>query len=46
MLTLEGGYVPVGLDHYALPCDALAEAADEGRLKRSFQGYTTDDARR
>ena len=44
VLTQEGGYVAVGLDHYALPGDALAEAAAARRLKRSFQGYTTDAA--
>ena len=44
MLTEEGGYIPVGLDHYARPGDAMAEAAATRRLHRSFQGYTTDDA--
>ena len=44
VLTLEGGYVAVGLDHYALPSDAMAKAAAARRLKRSFQGYTTDAA--
>ncbi len=39
------GYEAVGLDHYAKPDDALAEAARTGRLRRNFQGYTTDDAR-
>ncbi|MCA8932033.1 MAG: coproporphyrinogen III oxidase, partial [Rhodospirillaceae bacterium] len=36
------GYIPIGLDHYALPGDGLAEAAAAGRLRRNFQGYTTD----
>lgn len=36
------GYVPVGLDHYALPADPLAQAARTGTLHRNFQGYTTD----
>ncbi len=40
----EGGYVAVGLDHYARPVDSLAVAMHEGALHRSFQGYTTDDA--
>ena len=41
--TLEAcGYVPIGLDHYALPHDPLARAASDGRLRRNFQGYTTD----
>jgi oxygen-independent coproporphyrinogen-3 oxidase len=38
------GYLPVGLDHFARPHDSLARAAVEGRLRRNFQGYTTDDA--
>lgn len=38
------GYVPVGLDHFALPRDELAAAAREKRLRRNFQGYTTDAA--
>jgi oxygen-independent coproporphyrinogen-3 oxidase len=38
------GYRPVGLDHFALPDDALAVAAREKRLRRNFQGYTTDEA--
>jgi oxygen-independent coproporphyrinogen-3 oxidase len=44
VLTEEGGYVAVGLDHYALPSDAMAEAAAARRLRRSFQGYSTDSA--
>ncbi len=40
---LEGaGYVPIGLDHFARPSDALAVAARTGALHRNFQGYTTD----
>ena len=38
------GYVWIGLDHFALPNDALAIAAREGGLHRNFQGYTTDGA--
>ena len=44
VLTEEGGYIPVGLDHYARPGDAMAEAAASRSLKRGFQGYTTDAA--
>ena len=44
VLTEEGGYVAVGLDHYALPSDAMAKAAADHRLRRSFQGYTTNSA--
>jgi oxygen-independent coproporphyrinogen-3 oxidase len=40
----EAGYVWIGLDHFALPNDALAIAASEGGLHRNFQGYTTDGA--
>jgi oxygen-independent coproporphyrinogen III oxidase len=35
------GYVYIGMDHFALPEDALAVAKREGRLHRNFQGYTT-----
>jgi oxygen-independent coproporphyrinogen-3 oxidase len=38
----EAGYVQVGLDHFALPDDPMAIAFREGRLRRNFQGYTTD----
>ncbi|WP_232767537.1 oxygen-independent coproporphyrinogen III oxidase [Geminisphaera colitermitum] len=38
---LAAGYVNVGLDHYARPCDELARAASEGGLHRNFQGYST-----
>ena len=44
VLIEEGGYVAVGLDHYAWPSDAMAKAAAARRLRRSFQGYTTDAA--
>ncbi|SDP74476.1 oxygen-independent coproporphyrinogen-3 oxidase [Rhodoferax sp. OV413] len=40
--TLMGaGYVYVGMDHFALPNDALAVAKRQGRLHRNFQGYST-----
>ncbi len=35
------GYVYIGMDHFALPDDALAAAKRQGRLHRNFQGYTT-----
>ncbi len=38
------GYVRIGLDHFALPEDALAEALTAGGVHRNFQGYTTDAA--
>ena len=43
--TLIGlGYEAIGLDHFALPDDELAVAARQKRLRRNFQGYTTDEA--
>ena len=38
---LAGGYAYVGMDHFALPDDALAVAKRQGRLHRNFQGYST-----
>jgi oxygen-independent coproporphyrinogen-3 oxidase len=38
------GFQPVGLDHFARPDDGLSRAVANGRLRRNFQGYTTDDA--
>lgn len=40
----EAGYRRIGLDHYARPHDPLAQALDERRLRRNFQGYTDDPA--
>jgi len=40
----EAGYIPLGLDHFADKNDNLAAAATDGRMRRNFQGYTTDDA--
>jgi oxygen-independent coproporphyrinogen-3 oxidase len=34
------GYIRVGFDHFALPGDPLAEAVQEGKLHRNFQGFT------
>jgi oxygen-independent coproporphyrinogen-3 oxidase len=38
------GYVQIGLDHFASPSDDMQRAAKTGRLRRNFQGYTTDGA--
>ncbi len=38
---LAHGYVYIGMDHFALPDDALAVAKRQGRLHRNFQGYST-----
>jgi oxygen-independent coproporphyrinogen III oxidase len=40
----EAGYLQVGLDHFALRSDKMAVALREGRLRRNFQGYTTDES--
>jgi oxygen-independent coproporphyrinogen III oxidase len=40
----DAGYMQIGLDHFALPTDAMAIALREGRLRRNFQGYTTDES--
>jgi oxygen-independent coproporphyrinogen-3 oxidase len=37
---VEGGYLEIGLDHFALPDDALARVAETGGLHRNFMGYT------
>ncbi len=34
------GYHDVGMDHFALPSDALYHAAQSGALHRNFMGYT------
>ncbi len=36
------GLTGIGIDHFARPGDALAHAAQTGRLRRNFQGYTDD----
>jgi oxygen-independent coproporphyrinogen-3 oxidase len=38
---ISSGYVHIGMDHFALPDDALAVAKRQGRLHRNFQGYST-----
>jgi oxygen-independent coproporphyrinogen-3 oxidase len=37
---LAAGYLEIGLDHFALPHDALAAASARGTLHRNFMGYT------
>lgn len=37
------GYRQIGLDHFALPDDDLVKVQGAGRLRRNFQGYTTDN---
>lgn len=40
----DAGYVRIGMDHFALPSDVMAQAAETGALHRNFQGYTADQA--
>lgn len=39
-LLEEVGYKEIGMDHFALPSDALYQAFEEKRLHRNFMGYT------
>jgi oxygen-independent coproporphyrinogen-3 oxidase len=34
------GYIEIGMDHFALPHDGMAEAQRKHTLHRNFQGYT------
>ncbi|MDB5104874.1 MAG: oxygen-independent coproporphyrinogen oxidase [Fibrobacteres bacterium] len=38
---MHAGFVPIGMDHFALPDDELAIAARTHGLHRNFQGYCT-----
>ncbi|MFK7761999.1 MAG: oxygen-independent coproporphyrinogen III oxidase [Roseobacter sp.] len=38
------GYRQIGIDHFAVPHDALAVASHTGHLRRNFQGYTDEPA--
>ncbi len=44
ILMASRGYRAIGIDHFAKPSDTMAIAQREGRLRRNFQGYTTDTA--
>lgn len=35
------GYVPIGMDHFALADDDLAQALTHGTIHRNFMGYST-----
>lgn len=37
----QAGYVYIGMDHFALPEDSLAQGLKTGDLHRNFQGYST-----
>lgn len=38
---IDEGYLPIGMDHFALPDDSLVGAMNQGTLRRTFMGYTT-----
>lgn len=40
-LFIDHGYTDIGMDHFALPGDALHTAWLQGSLHRNFMGYTT-----
>lgn len=44
-LLKSAGYQAIGIDHFAKPTDLMALAANQGKLHRNFQGYTTDNAK-
>ena len=39
-MLAEAGYIEIGMDHFALPHDGMAEAQGKHTLHRNFQGYT------
>lgn len=41
----EAGYHDIGMDHFALPHDALYKAYEKGSLHRNFMGYTAVNTR-
>lgn len=38
---IDAGYIYIGMDHFALADDSLAQALRNGGLQRNFQGYST-----
>lgn len=39
-ILMEAGYVEIGMDHFALPSEALSLASQSKKLHRNFMGYT------
>ena len=37
---IDAGYIEIGMDHFALPTDSLAQGLHERTLHRNFMGYT------
>jgi oxygen-independent coproporphyrinogen-3 oxidase len=44
-LFLQNEYDEIGMDHFALPHDALHKAFNNGNLHRNFMGYTTTNTK-
>lgn len=42
---LESGYEEIGMDHFALPGDALSQSMHDGSLHRNFMGYASHSTR-
>jgi len=42
---LDAGYVEIGMDHFALPDEALTKAMDAQQMHRNFMGYTTSNTK-
>ncbi len=40
----DNGYVAIGIDHFTKPDDTMATAFKNKKLRRNFQGYTTDQS--
>ena len=41
-MATSAGFATVGIDHYAKSDDTMNRLATSGRIRRNFQGYTTD----
>jgi oxygen-independent coproporphyrinogen-3 oxidase len=37
---IQHGYIPIGMDHFSLPTDSLAQGYLQKKLQRNFQGYS------
>ncbi|MDX1653004.1 MAG: oxygen-independent coproporphyrinogen III oxidase [Brumimicrobium sp.] len=45
-LLKQQGYLEIGMDHFGLPDEPLTKAMKEGKLNRTFMGYTTSNSDR
>jgi len=43
---LSAGYLEIGMDHFGLPTEALTKAMQNGKMNRTFMGYTTSATER